>query len=111
MRAADGWETKHAISVRHGKIGRSPTGKAVSARLALMAALGQVGPGEVLRASSLIGGQFVGRIAGAARVGDELAILPEISGRAWIRGTHQQMLDPADPWPEGYRLSDTWGAR
>ena len=39
------------------------------------------------------------------------AILPEIAGRAWITGTHQHMLDPADPWPEGYRLSDTWGAR
>ena len=37
------------------------------------------------------------------------AILPEISGRAWITGTHQYMLDPADPWPGGYRISDTWG--
>ena len=72
---------------------------------------GQIGPGEVLRARSLIGGQFEGRIVGAAKVGDLDAILPEISGRAWITGTHQHMLDPADPWPEGYRLSDTWGAR
>ena len=37
------------------------------------------------------------------------AILPEISGRAWITGTHQHMLDPSDPWPGGYRISDTWG--
>jgi proline racemase len=36
------------------------------------------------------------------------AIIPEISGQAWITGTHQHMLDPTDPWPEGYRLSDTW---
>jgi len=34
--------------------------------------------------------------------------VPEISGRAWITGTHQVMLDPADPWPAGYRLADTW---
>jgi trans-L-3-hydroxyproline dehydratase len=110
-RVADGWETKHAVSIRPGKIDRSPTGTAVSARLALMAARGQIAPGEVLRARSLIDGQFEGRIVGAAQVGDRAAILPEISGRAWITGTHQHMCDPADPWPEGYRLSDTWGAR
>ena len=110
-RVSDGWETSHAVSVRPGKIDRSPTGTAVSARLAILAAKGQIGPGEVLRARSLVGGQFEGRIVGAARVGDRPAILPEIAGRAWITGTHQHMLDPADPWPQGYRLSDTWGAR
>jgi proline racemase len=110
-RVADGWETKHAVSIRPGKIDRSPTGTAVSARLAILAARGQIGPGEVLRARSLIGGQFEGRIVGTAKVGHLDAILPEIAGRAWITGTHQHMLDPADPWPEGYRLSDTWGAR
>jgi proline racemase len=110
-RVADGWETAHAVSIRPGKIDRSPTGTAVSARLALMAARGQIGPEEVLRAQSLIGGVFEGRIVGAAKVGDLAAILPEISGRAWITGIHQHLLDPADPWPEGYRLSDTWGAR
>jgi hypothetical protein len=36
------------------------------------------------------------------------AIVPIISGRAWISGVSQYMLDPADPWPSGYRLSDTW---
>ena len=36
------------------------------------------------------------------------AIIPSIRGRAWITGTHQLMLDPEDPWPEGYRLTDTW---
>jgi proline racemase len=110
-RVPDGWETRHAVSIRPGKIDRSPTGTAVSARLALMAAKGQIGPGEVLRARSLIGGSFEGRVTGAARVGDRAAVLPEISGRAWITGIHQHLLDPADPWPQGYRLSDTWGAR
>jgi proline racemase len=110
-RAAHGWDTSHAVAIRPGKIDRSPTGTAVSARLALLAARGQIGPGQVLRARSLIGSQFEGRIVGATKVGPLDAILPEISGRAWITGTHQHMLDPADPWPEGYRLSDTWGAR
>lgn len=43
-------------------------------------------------------------------MGDRPAIRPEISGRGWITGIHQHMLDPDDPWPGGYRLSDTWGA-
>jgi trans-L-3-hydroxyproline dehydratase len=108
---ADGFETRHAVSIRPGKVDRSPTGTAVSARLAVMAARGMIGPGQVLRARSLIGGQFEGRIVGEAMVGGRPAVLPEISGRAWITGTHQHMVDPADPWPEGYRLSDTWGVR
>ncbi len=107
----DGWETRHAVSIRPGKIDRSPTGTAVSARLALLAARGQIAEGQTLRARSLIGGQFEGRIVGRSTVGDRPAIHPEISGRAWITGIHQHMLDPADPWPGGYRLSDTWGAR
>ena len=108
---SEGWETTHAVSIRPGKVDRSPTGTAVSARLALMAARGQIGPHQTLTAQSLIGGQFRGRILGTARVGDRPAVLPEISGRAWITGIHQHLLDPEDPWPQGYRLSDTWGAR
>ncbi|MCX7644840.1 MAG: proline racemase family protein [Rhodobacteraceae bacterium] len=110
-RTAQGWETSHAVSIRPGRIDRSPTGTAVSARLAILAARGQIGAGEVLAARSLIGGRFEGRIVGTARVGDRPAVLPEISGRAWITGIHQHLLDPDDPWPGGYRLSDTWGAR
>jgi proline racemase len=99
------------VAIRPGKVDRSPTGTAVSARLALMAARGQIAGGQVLRARSIIGGVFEGRIVGHASVGGRPAVVPEISGRAWITGTHQHMLDPDDPWPEGYRLSDTWGAR
>jgi proline racemase len=110
-RTGDAFETAHAVSIRPGKIDRSPTGTAVSARLAILAARGQIGPGAVLRARSLIGGVFEGRITGTAWVGERPAVLPEISGRAWITGIHQHLLDPADPWPGGYRLSDTWGAR
>ena len=67
--------------------------------------------GETLTASSLIGSTFAGRIVGTTTVGDVPAVLPEIGGRGWITGIHQHMLDPDDPWPRGYRLSDTWGAR
>ena len=60
---------------------------------------------------SVIGSTFEGGIVAQTTVGDRAAVIPEISGRGWITGMHQHMLDPADPWPEGYRLSDTWGAR
>ncbi|MFY2825507.1 trans-3-hydroxy-L-proline dehydratase [Ruegeria sp. MALMAid1280] len=100
---------KSAVAIQPGKVDRSPTGTAVSARMALMAAKGQMSVGQTFEAVSIIGSRFTGRIVGQAQVGDRPAIIPEISGRGWITGTHQHMLDPDDPWPGGYRLSDTWG--
>ena len=105
---SDTLETRHAVAIEPGKIDRSPTGTAVSARLALLHARGQIAPGAVLTARSLIGGQFQGRIVDTGMIGDIATITPEISGRAWLTGTKQLMLDPSDPWPRGYRLSDTW---
>ncbi len=100
-----------AVAVRPGKVDRSPTGTALSARMAVLAARGQMSREDSLTAVSLIGSTFAGRIVGETSVGGRPAIVPEISGRGWITGTHQHMLDPDDPWPGGYRLSDTWGAR
>jgi trans-L-3-hydroxyproline dehydratase len=100
-----------AVAIRPGKVDRSPTGTALSARMAVLHARGQMGTDDRLTAVSLIGSTFAGRILDTTVVGDRPAILPEISGRAWITGIHQHMLDPQDPWPQGYRLSDTWGAR
>jgi len=79
--------------------------------MAVLHARGQMQVGDTLTARSLIGSTFQGRILSKSKVGDIPAILPEISGRGWITGIHQHMLDPSDPWPEGYRLTDTWGAR
>ncbi|THD85318.1 hypothetical protein E7811_06350 [Aliigemmobacter aestuarii] len=110
-RDGNGWRTAHSVAIRPGKVDRSPTGTAVSARMALMSARGLMDETQALTARSIIGSTFTGRIAGRTTVGDKPAIHPQITGRAWITGMHQHMLDPADPWPEGYRLSDTWGAR
>ncbi|SET49613.1 trans-3-hydroxy-L-proline dehydratase [Oceanicella actignis] len=99
-----------AVAIRPGKVDRSPTGTGVSARMATLHARGLMGPEDRLTAVSLIGSTFSGRIVETGAVGPLPAIIPEISGRAWITGTHQHMLDPDDPWPQGYRLSDTWGA-
>lgn len=106
---AEGLETKAAVAIQPGKVDRSPTGTALSARMALLHARGQMQVGDQLKAHSVIGSTFAGKILGQTEVGSKPAILPEISGRGWVTGIHQHMLDPSDPWPEGYRLSDTWG--
>ena len=106
-----GLTTGAAVAIQPGKVDRSPTGTALSARMALLHAHGVMKIGDRLTAQSVIGSTFSGTILGQTTVGDRAAIVPEISGRGWITGTHQHMLDPSDPWPQGYRLSDTWGAR
>lgn len=100
-----------AVAIRPGKVDRSPTGTALSARMAVLHARGQMGLEDRLTTVSLIGSTFSGRIVSKTEVGSLPGIVPEISGRGWITGIHQHMLDPDDPWPAGYRLSDTWGAR
>jgi proline racemase len=108
-KTATGFAARSAVAIRPGKIDRSPTGTGVSARMAVLQAKGIMDAGQTLEARSIIGSSFTGRIAGLSEVTGRPAIIPEISGRGWITGTHQHMLDPGDPWPGGYRLSDTWG--
>jgi proline racemase len=98
----------NAVAIRPGKIDRSPTGTGVSARMAVMRAKGQMQVGDRYLARSIIGSEFLGKIEADTTLSGKPAIIPSISGRAWISGTRIEMIDPADPWPEGYRLSDTW---
>ncbi len=107
-RAGRRLRAKSVVAIQPGKIDRSPTGTAVSARMALLHATGEMGPQDSFTGVSIIGSEFEGRILGETQVGATRAIRPQISGRAWVTGTHQYMLDPDDPWPSGYRLSDTW---
>ncbi|MCY6382157.1 trans-3-hydroxy-L-proline dehydratase [Hoeflea prorocentri] len=104
----NGFSAKSAVAIRPGKIDGSPTGTALSARMAVEYARGRMKVGDTLQARSIIGSTFTGRIVETADMSGKDAIVPEITGRAWITGTHQHTLDPADPWPRGYRLSDTW---
>ena len=99
---------RHACVVDPGKIDRSPTGTALSARMALFHARGHMAVGDTFIARSIIGSEFEGRISAETVVGGRPAILPSVTGRAWITGTHQLFLDPSDPYPGGYRIADTW---
>ncbi len=98
----------NAVSINPGKLDRSPCGTGVSARMAVLRAKGQMSAREKFTGLSIIGSRFDGQIVRDTKVGGKAAIIPSISGRAWITGTHQHMLDPDDPWPGGYKLSDTW---
>lgn len=99
---------QNAVVIKPGKIDRSPCGTGSSARMAVLAAQGKLGVGDAYLSKSLIGTEFLCRIEDKAIVGDRPAIIPSIQGRAWITGRREEMLDPDDPFPLGYRLSDTW---
>lgn len=98
----------NAVVIRPGKIDRSPCGTGCSARMAVLQAKGQLRVGERFVGRSIIGSEFHCHIESLTELGGRPAILPCLSGRAWITGIHQYLLDPDDPWPQGYRLSDTW---
>jgi proline racemase len=96
-------------TVLPGRVDRSPCGTGNSARLAIMAARGQATVGSRFVARSLIDSEFVVEVTGETTVGGRAAILPRISGRGWIVGTRTTAVDPTDPYPTGYLLSDVWG--
>ena len=99
---------RNAVSIKPGKLDRSPCGTGSSARMAVLHAKGQMKTGDRYVARSIIGSRFDCRIERETTIGGKQAIVPSIAGQAWITGTHQHFLDPGDPWPGGYRISDTW---
>ena len=99
---------RNAVVIQPGKIDRSPCGTGCSARLAALHAKGQMCVGDRFIGRSIIDSRFDCRIEEAVRIGASSGIVPSLRGRAWVTGTHQHTLDPSDPWPGGYRLSDTW---
>jgi trans-L-3-hydroxyproline dehydratase len=100
--------SRNACVIKPGKIDRSPTGTGCSALMAVLHAKGLMTEGGRYIGRSIIESRFVGEIAGVTTVGNHSAIIPTITGRAWITGQSMLMLDPDDPWPEGYRIADTW---
>jgi proline racemase len=101
--------TRNTCIVAPGRSDRSPTGTGTCARMAVLRARGLMAVGDHMVHSSLIGSRFRGRILADSLLGERPAILPAISGRAWITGFHHYVLDADDPFPQGYVLNDTWG--
>jgi proline racemase len=98
----------NAVVVAPGRLDRSATGTGLSARMAVLHARGRMRVGDAMSHASVVGSTFDGRIVSETSVGEHPAIIPAIRGSAWITGVTQVLVDPTDPFPEGYLLSDTW---
>lgn len=92
-----------------GRVDRSPCGTGSSANLATLAARGLVAVGDQLTSRSTINGEFQVQLLGLTEVAGRPAVLPRVTGRAWIYGIQQLGVDPDDPLAAGFMLSDTWG--
>jgi proline racemase len=100
----DGADARAATSIHPGWLDRSPCGTGTSARLAQLHGRGQLATGAAFVNESVIGTRFTGRVVEETTVAGRPAIVPEITGRAWITGMGQYLLDPGDPFPAGFDL-------
>ncbi|MEV4673910.1 proline racemase family protein [Actinomadura sp. NPDC049382] len=96
--------SRNAMAIHPGWFDRSPCGTGTSARMAQLHARGELPLHTDFVNESFIGTRFTGRLVGTADVAGVPAVVPEFTGRAWITGTATYLLDPADPFPEGFVL-------
>ncbi|RAN78785.1 proline racemase [Bacillus sp. SRB_336] len=96
--------SRHAMAIYPGWFDRSPCGTGTSARMAQLHARGELGLNTDFLNESFIGTQFTGRLVAETTVGGLSAVVPTITGRAWVTGTAQYHLDPEDPFPAGFLL-------
>jgi proline racemase len=95
-------QTQNVVVCPPGAIDRSPCGTGTSALLARLHAQGELAAGGILRNAGILGTAFVGRIKEETREGDLPAVVTEVTGRAYITGFHEFVLDSQDPFPAGY---------
>lgn len=107
-RDADG-AVRTCTTLKPGRVDRSPCGTGSSANLAVLHAKGEIGVGDHRVSRSIIGGTFTAEAIGETTVGNRRAVLPRITGSAWIYGREELRISPDDKFPGGFALSDTWG--
>ena len=97
--------SRHAMAIHPGWFDRCPCGTGTSARMAQLHARGELPLGEDFVNESFIGTRFIGRLVEETTLTDgQIAVVPTITGRAWVTGTAQYLLDPTDPFPAGFLL-------
>jgi len=99
---SDAVRSRHAMAIHPGWFDRSPCGTGTSARMAELHARGELALDTPFVNESFIGTEFIGRLVGETTVGDRPAVIPTITGRAWVTGLGQYILDGDDPFPEGF---------
>lgn len=92
-----------------GALDRSPCGTGTCAKMATMYARGQLGLNEDFCHEGILGTLFTGRLVEEAQVGSYKAVVPTLSGQAWITGIANYVVDPTDPFPNGFTVGDIWG--
>lgn len=92
-----------------GALDRSPCGTGTCAKMAALHAKGQLPLQQDFVHEGILGTTFTGRLVGETRVGPYRAVIPAISGRAWITGFAQYVVEPSDPFPAGFTVGDIWG--
>lgn len=118
---AEGATAKNAVVVSSGRldwerpstwtgvIDRSPCGTGTCARMAALHAKGQLALNEDFHHEGILGTIFTGRLIRETMLCDQKAVVPTIRGQAWITGMAQYVVDPSDPFPNGFTLGDIWG--
>lgn len=119
--AQDGQNARNAVVLPNGTLrlsdpeswtgtfDRSPCGTGTSARMACMHARGELGIGEDFVHESMLGTTFTGRLLGETSEGGLPAVRPQITGRGWVTAFSTLVVDPTDPFPEGFTIGDIWG--
>ena len=92
-----------------GVLDRSPCGTGTCARMAVLHARGELEIGRDFVHEGILGTTWTGRLLREARVGDRAAVVPQLTGSAWITGRAELMLDPEDPFDSGFTVGDLWG--
>ena len=120
--ASDGADGTSAVTVSTGSfdparpndltgvLDRSPCGTGTCAKIAVLHAKGLLQTGDTYINRGPMGTTFTVQIVEETQVGPYPAIVPSLSGQAWIYGISQHTLDPSDPFPTGYKIGDIWGA-
>jgi proline racemase len=100
----DGAHARNATAIHPGWLDRSPCGTGTSARMAALHARGKLAIGDDFVNESVIGTRFTGRLVAETELAGVPAVVPEVTGRAWITGMGQYLLDERDPFPAGFAL-------
>mgnify|MGYP001944866201 CR=1 FL=1 len=91
-----------------GAIDRCPCGTGTCAKMAVLHAKGELPLGQDFRHEGILGNVYTGQLVETAQIGDHTAVVPTISGRSWITGINTLVLDPDDPFTEGFTIGDIW---
>lgn len=105
----DDGAVRTCTTLKPARADRSPCGTGTNSTVAVLHAQGEIAPGDKITTRSIINGEFQAELTGKAHIGPYQGSRVRVTGQCWIYGMSQIGLDPSDPFPSGFILSDTWG--